>query len=350
MRLGNRPSKCVKNKAISVPKYNTLRYDDIATKGGKRDMIHQQIYVLGDLTYPGSPLAPNKPDGPGEAAIPQADLKTRPAAVAGRFYPGDAAELQQTVDALLAEAAKEVAAGQAELEVPTTPNLKAMISPHAGYAYSGAIAATGYAWLKAIAERIKRVVLVGPAHYVGFEGIATVGVDAMATPLGNVMVDRTMVDAALELPFVSVHDEAHAPEHGLEVHLPFLQRVLGEFTVAPFIFSRTDGQHVGELLEKLWGGPETLILVSSDLSHFFNYDDARELDQAACEAIEQFDADSLREEQACGRLAIQGLLNIAPSHHLNVKTLDLRNSGDTAGSKDRVVGYGSWVFEESSPT
>ncbi len=305
-------------------------------------MKNEQIYVLGDLTYPGSPLAPQ--DTSKDTKSPP--QKARPAAVAGRFYPADPTELAAMVDRFITDAATWMG-DDLKPDADQTAHFKAMISPHAGYVFSGPIAGSGYLWLKAAAERIKKVVLIGPAHYKSFEGVATISADAMASPLGDLPVDRPLLDKAMQLPFVAVNDEAHAPEHGLEVHLPFLQRVLGTgdaFTVAPFIFSRTDGQRVGELIEALWGGPETLILVSSDLSHFYNYDDANTLDHAACEAIEQFDPVAIKEEQACGRLAIQGLLHVGPSHNLHVKTLDLRNSGDTAGSKDRVVGYGSWVF------
>ena len=262
-------------------------------------------------------------------------MRIRPAAVAGRFYPDDAKELSFSVWQMI-EAARE--------QVSAVPDIKAIIGPHAGYIYSGPIAAAAYAALGDLKGRIKRVVLIGPSHFVPLTGIATSSADAFATPLGQLPLDRVALDAALELPFVITYDEAHAQEHGLEVHLPFLQVALGSFKLAPFVFGDSTGSQCAELLKKLWGGPETLIVISSDLSHYLDYASARQVDMATCAAIEAMRPDQIGEKQACGRLAVQGLLQAGSEHHLKTRTLDLRNSGDTAGPRNRVVGYGAWAL------
>ncbi len=261
-------------------------------------------------------------------------MKLRTPAVSGAFYPRDADELGRMVDACLAEAAP--AAGE--------PPPKALIVPHAGYVYSGPIAGRGYARLAPVRDTVSRVVLLGPAHRVFVQGLAASSADAFVTPLGAVAVDRAAVAAACELPQVRVSDEAHAPEHSLEVHLPFLQRVLGDFALVPFAVGDASDEEVADVLEKLWGGPETLIVVSSDLSHYYDHATARRLDAAACRAIEALEPGALDEESACGRVPICGLLLAARRHGLAARTLDLRNSGDTAGSRDQVVGYGAWAF------
>lgn len=260
--------------------------------------------------------------------------RARPPAVAGLFYPDDPEVLRRDVEAHLA------AAGLAEQE--TAP--KALILPHAGYVYSGPVAASGYARLPEVARRrIRRVVLLGPCHHVPLRGLAVPRAEAFATPLGAVPVDREAVARALALPQVVTSDEAHAAEHSLEVHLPFLQRLLGDFALVPFAVGDASAEEVAEVLELLWGGPETLVVVSSDLSHYHDYAEARRLDAATCRAIEALDPEALDEESACGRVPVRGLLVVARRRGLAARTVDLRSSGDTAGPRDRVVGYGAWL-------
>jgi AmmeMemoRadiSam system protein B len=261
----------------------------------------------------------------------------RPAAVAGLFYPGRAAELAATVEHLLREAEDAIRAG---------PPPKAIIAPHAGYIYSGAIAASAYVQLRPLAGRIRRVVLIGPCHRVPLQGLAVPSAAAFATPLGEVPVDREAVAALLTLPQVCVFDRTHADEHALEVHLPFLQEVLGHFAVVPIVAGRARADEVAETLERVWGGEETLIVVSSDLSHYLDYDRARAIDSVTCRAIEALDDTSIASDQACGSVPVAGLLTLARRRGLAVTTLDLRNSGDTAGDHARVVGYGAWMFTE----
>ena len=263
--------------------------------------------------------------------------QVRPAAVAGSFYPGDASTLATQVAAYLAEAAL---AG-ARTRVP-----KAIIAPHAGYMYSGAIAASIYARLAPLAGTVRRVVLAGPAHRVYVAGAAIPSVHAFASPLGNVTLDLEALAALRKLSFVEVSDRAHALEHSLEVHLPFLQSVLGAFALVPIVVGDASPREMAELFEELWGGPETLIVVSSDLSHYLPYDSARGRDRDTARAILAMDA-TLVPEEACGAAPINGLLQAARAHGLKPEMVDLRNSGDTAGSRDRVVGYGAFAFTEA---
>lgn len=261
----------------------------------------------------------------------------RPAAVAGMFYPASQRELDATVRAMLAA-----------VPLPTAdePLPKAIIAPHAGYVYSGPVAATAYARLVRRKGQVQRVVLIGPSHRVWLEGLAVPRCDAFATPLGSVAVDREAVADVLALDAVTVLDAAHAEEHSLEVHLPFLQAVLGTFTIVPLLVGEARPTDVAAVLERLWGGDETLIVVSSDLSHYLSYESAQTLDAATCRAIETLDPAAIGREQACGGAAVKGLLTLAKRRQLRVRTLDLRNSGDTAGDRRRVVGYGAWVFSE----
>ncbi|GAB6067471.1 AmmeMemoRadiSam system protein B [Methylothermus subterraneus] len=254
-------------------------------------------------------------------------------AVAGLFYPDDAVELEEMVRQFLAAA-----------EAPADLIPKALIAPHAGYVYSGPIAASAYRLLLPAKDQIERVVLLGPAHRVAFAGLALPSVDAFVTPLGRVAADRQAIAKLADLPYVLRFDAAHEPEHSLEVQLPFLQEVLTEFKLVPIVVGLTEPETVAEVLERLWGGPETLIVVSSDLSHYHDYHTARCLDRATSQAIEDLDPSRLNEESACGRIPVAGLLLVARKHGLKAKTLDLRNSGDTAGSKDQVVGYGAYAF------
>lgn len=262
---------------------------------------------------------------------------TRPAAVAGMFYPGNAAECESVMAACLAPAE----AAQAGKPVP-----KAIIAPHAGWVYSGPIAAQVYARLEPARGRITRVVLLGPSHRVAFHGLALAGADSFATPLGAVAVDKTAQQVLAPLPQVGLLDQAHAQEHSLEVHLPFLQRVLGDFVLVPLVVGEASPSDVAEVLEALWGGPETLIVISSDLSHYLDYDSARALDAQTAAAILNLNPDAIAWEQACGRVPVGGLLEVARRRGLSVEMVDMRNSGDTAGDRRQVVGYGAWAFTD----
>lgn len=257
----------------------------------------------------------------------------RSPAVAGLFYPAEAQHLKEAIDHLLVEAK------------PHHFKPKALIVPHAGYIYSGAIAASAYACLSAIADEIKHVVLLGPAHRVAMQGIALPKVEVFETPLGRVTVDQALVAAITHLPQVIVSTEAHTMEHALEVQLPFLQRVLGDFTLLPLVAGMATGEEVAQVLEQVWGGDETLIVISSDLSHYLPYPAAQRIDRATVQTILQM-RQPITHEQACGSIPINGLLIAARKYHLTPYLLDLRNSGDTAGSRDRVVGYAAIAFSE----
>jgi AmmeMemoRadiSam system protein B len=260
----------------------------------------------------------------------------RQPAVADMFYPGNARELQHMVQSFLREAQTPAR----ESEAP-----KAMVAPHAGYVYSGPIAANAYARLTKAKERIKRVVLLGPSHRVPLLGCACSSADYFATPLGNVPLDRDAIAQILALPFVKQLDQAHTLEHSLEVHLPFLQTVLADFSLVPVVVGDCRPEEVAQLLETLWGGDETLVVVSSDLSHYHDYQTAKQMDSATCAAIEKLDYNAIDSHHACGVMPLRGLLYVAKKHHMHAHTVDCRNSGDTAGPRDQVVGYGSYVFE-----
>ena len=263
-------------------------------------------------------------------------IKVRPPAVAGQFYPGHPDRLRAEVSELLAD----VTASAGSLP-------KALIAPHAGYIYSGGVAARAFATLRERAPGIERVVLIGPAHYVPVRGVAAPTVDAFETPLGRVAVDWDALTALAGLPFVVRADAPHAPEHALEVELPFLQTLLPSFQVVPLVVGDAAAQDVADVLRRLWGGPETLIVVSSDLSHFHDYETARRLDAATAAAVERGDWAALGPKEACGCLAMAGLLVEASRRGLAARRLALCNSGDTAGPRDRVVGYGAWSFEQA---
>ncbi len=265
---------------------------------------------------------------------------TRPAAVAGSFYPADPEALKHQVKAYLREAVDP----PTQTEEPGTTPPKAIIVPHAGYIYSGPVAASVYAQLRPWHEVIKRVILLGPSHRVPLEGIASSSAGNFATPLGEVPLDREAIRQVLLLPQVGELDEAHRLEHSLEVQLPFLQELIDDFTLVPLVFGCSSAEAIAEVLEQIWGGPETLIVVSSDLSHFHNYSEASVMDQQAVQAIKELAPEKLSSDQACGQKAIQALLIAARRHGLQAKQLDLRNSGDTAGGKDRVVGYAAFEF------
>jgi AmmeMemoRadiSam system protein B len=253
----------------------------------------------------------------------------RPAAVAGTFYPANAGELRRVVDAYLANAG-----------VAPSPDAcpKAVIVPHAGYIYSGSVAASAFARVAAYGHRIARIVLVGPAHRLFVDGLAAPGAAHLRTPLGDVEVDR----AAAELP---AHPAAHAREHCLEVELPFLQRVAPHAKIVPVIGSRARPDEVAALLDRLWGGAETLFVISSDLSHYEPYVDAARHDARTAARIVALDA-TIAAEDACGAIGINGLLWLARRRRLRVELVDLRSSGDTAGTRDEVVGYGAFAAYE----
>ena len=263
----------------------------------------------------------------------------RKPAVAGMFYPGHRDELARSVAQML---------GAAASAAPQRPAPKAIIAPHAGYIYSGPIAASVYSLLAPARKMIRRVVLLGPTHRVPVRGLALPGVAAFATPLGVVAIDQEAIAALDALPQVGTSAQAHALEHSLEVHLPFLQAALERFTLVPLAVGQANARAVAEVIDTLWGGPETLIVVSSDLSHYLPYSDAQALDRATAQAILDLTVD-ISHEQACGATPVTGLTLTARKRGLKPELVDLRNSGDTAGDKQRVVGYGAFAFYEDGP-
>lgn len=254
-------------------------------------------------------------------------------AVAGSFYPANADQLRQQVHAYLIRA-------HSGTRVP-----KALIAPHAGLVYSGAIAASAYARLEPAFDTINRVVLLGPSHRVAFKGLALTQADTYVTPLGAIPIDHTIEPILADLAYVGILEQAHTHEHSLELQLPFLQQQLANFSLIPIVTGDATPEQVGTVLERLWGGPETLIVISSDLSHYHNYETAQKLDKATSVTIEKLQYERLDYESACGRVPISGLLKLARDKNLSVKTIDLRNSGDTGGDKRRVVGYGAYVID-----
>jgi len=261
----------------------------------------------------------------------------RPPAVAGMFYPGDPAGLRDELLTCLAVP-----------PAPTFPDaglLKSLIVPHAGYVYSGGTAGHAYARLAPLAGRIRRVVLLGPCHRISVRGLAAPTVKAFTTPLGSIPLDRAVLDALADLPQVVASDAAHAQEHSLEVQLPFLQTVLGAFELVPLAVGDASAGEVAEVLDRLWGGPETLIVISSDLSHFHSYREAQSIDNATVSHILALDQ-LTSFDQACGALPINGLLAVARRRGLRIERVAQCNSGDTAGDKGRVVGYASFALYE----
>lgn len=265
-------------------------------------------------------------------------MKTRSPAVAGSFYPADPFTLRQQIDGFLAvDGGQKTAAAVAP---------KALLCPHAGIIYSGKTAGIGYAQLLAHRDRIRRVVLLGPTHRVGIRGLAVPSVDAFATPLGEVPIDRAGRTAALRLPQVAMSDAPHLAEHSLEVQLPFLQRALDQFSVLPLAVGEASAAEVAEVIDAVWGGAETLIVISSDLSHFHPYDEAQVIDRDSIDTVLAL-AGPLDHEQACGATPLNGLLRVAQRRGLRPALLDLRNSGDTAGDRHRVVGYAALRFDDA---
>ncbi len=221
---------------------------------------------------------------------------------------------------------------------------KALIVPHAGYLYSGPIAARAYLALEPGAEVVRRVVLVGPSHRVAFKGLAVPTCREFATGIGSVPIDDAARAKVLSLPFVHSRDDAHRDEHSLEVQLPFLQVVLERFVALPIVVGRATGEQVAEALELVWGGEETVIVISSDLSHYLDYEAAKRRDAATADAIERLEPERIGYEDACGCIGVRGILRVAAKHGLDVDRLDLRSSGDTAGGLREVVGYGAWAL------
>ena len=267
-------------------------------------------------------------------------VDVRPPAVAGAFYPKQASALSFDVMAMLTQARQQVQASEQQLPTP-----KALIVPHAGYLYSGAMAARAYARLAAGHPHIHRVVLLGPVHQVPVRGLALPGVDVFQTPLGPVALDQAAMARVATLPQVVVSQAAHAQEHALEVQLPFLQSVLDDFQLVPLAVGDATPAEVAEVLALLWGGPETLIVVSSDLSHYLPYRAAQLCDAATVQTMLDLGS-TLTHAQACGGVCINGLMLAARQHHLQPTLLGLCNSGDTVGDKTRVVGYAALALTD----
>ena len=271
---------------------------------------------------------------------------TRPPAVAGLFYPALAPELRHSLADYLARPARR-----------STGTPKAIVAPHAGYRYSGPVAGSAFAPFRPLRGRVARVVVLGPSHYVPFEGLALPAADRFVTPLGEVEIDLEAARELLEWPQVTIDPAPHGREHSLEVELPFLQEVLGEFRLVPLVVGRATPRQVADVLETVWGGEETRIVVSSDLSHYLDYETARRVDAATARRIVELDT-AIAPEDACGAAAVNGLLQLfrqradgeradgerADSERVDGEILDLRNSGDTAGPRDQVVGYGAFSF------
>lgn len=258
---------------------------------------------------------------------------TRPPAVSGLFYPDDPVELRANIDGFIDRVSRRNRA-------PSPP--VAMIVPHAGYIYSGAVAASAYAELRDWVSSYRRVVLIGPAHRVAFQGIALPDVEVFASPLAEMQLDLQAVQELLSLPFVAQNECAHAAEHSLEVQLPFLQTVLADVLLVPLLVGDCTAEMLDAALE-LVVDADTLVVVSSDLSHYQPYAVAQALDTETCASIVR-GSPSIDHQHACGATAVNGLAIYAQRHHWSAELLDLRNSGDTAGSRDQVVGYASLVY------
>ncbi len=262
---------------------------------------------------------------------------TRPPAVAGMFYPGETSALQDQINGYLKEGNQE------ETIIP-----KALIVPHAGTIYSGSIAGSGYRRLLQYRHVIRKVILLGPAHRVHLKGLALPTVDRFQSPLGNIDLDTKIISQLVEeFPQVSYSEIAHAEEHSLEVQLPFLQSILSSFRLVPLVVGDASAIEVAEVIEHLWGGDESLLLISSDLSHFHTYDKAVRVDKKTAGLIEAFKGDELPSQSACGLVPLRGLLRLARQKKMTIQRFDLRNSGDTAGPRDQVVGYGCWGLYEN---
>ncbi|MDH4200303.1 MAG: AmmeMemoRadiSam system protein B [Spirochaetia bacterium] len=262
-------------------------------------------------------------------------MYVRKAAVSGYFYPEDKEELNSLTNQLLNEFDKE--------NIKADP--KALIVPHAGYAYSGRVAASAYHMLTKSLQTIKKIILLGPSHRVPVKGIALSSADCFETPMGNISVDTQLRNKLVQDPGIFVQDEAHKAEHSLEVQLPFLQKIFGnEVQILPALTNRASPYQIVDFLEKIWGDMETRIVVSSDLSHYLGYDEAKRKDRYTSDAIIHFDIEHLHDDDACGLIGIKGLLMAAQQKTLTPECILLSNSGDSSGDKSKVVGYGSFCF------
>jgi AmmeMemoRadiSam system protein B len=259
----------------------------------------------------------------------------RPPAVAGLFYPANRNELAQQVN-------KELS----QVTLQTVHHPQAIIVPHAGYIYSASIAASVFKCLQGFRTTIKRVLLIGPSHRVAFDGLALSSAEFFHTPLGNIRIDTNGQQQLLSNPGVQVIDQAHENEHSLEVQLPFLQQVLDDFSLIPIVAGNASIELVAKVIDTLWDAKETLVVISSDLSHYHDYQTAQQLDKTTSKAILELNYSAIESRNACGFIAVNGLLFFAKQHHLKASIIDVRNSGDTAGDKKSVVGYGSYLFEE----
>ncbi len=260
-------------------------------------------------------------------------MRARAPAFAGMFYPDKPQELAAAVKGYVAQATPPA--------TPAPP--KAVIAPHAGYIYSGPIAGTAYASLSARREQIARVVLVGPSHHVAFAGVATSGAGVFETPIGPLAIDREAVASLVQAGLAREFEPAHENEHSLEVQLPFLKQVFPDARLVPLVAGDDDWRAVQRILAEIWGGDETAIVISSDLSHYHDYATAQRIDAGTARSMERLAAGEVGPEQACGATGVNALLALVAEKGLACSTLDLRNSGDTAGPKNRVVGYGAFA-------
>lgn len=258
-------------------------------------------------------------------------MRTRAPAVAGMFYSDKPQELAANVRSFVAAASS------------TSKAPKAIVAPHAGYIYSGPVAGSAYAALALRGEEVERVILIGPSHRVAFSGLATSGAAVFETPLGPMHVDRDAVAALTSKHLAREFDNPHQNEHSLEVQLPFLKQACPGARIVPILSGDDDWQAMAQAIDLLWGGQETALVVSSDLSHYHDYATAKSIDAATAGALEKLAAGRVDFEQACGATAVNALLSVAASKDMACTTLDLRNSGDTAGPRDRVVGYGAFA-------
>lgn len=259
-------------------------------------------------------------------------MRRRRTVAAGRFYSADPRELAETVDGLLAAAS-----------IGTGPAPVGIVVPHAGYQYSGAVAATAYARL-ASSLPVERVLVLGPAHFVPVAGCAVPAAAAFETPLGSVPVDAVCCERLAQFPGVVRDDAPHAPEHSVEVQLPFLQRLLPtDWELVPIVVGRAEAEVVVGVIDSA-AGPDTAVVCSTDLSHYLDQEQAAARDRRTAEAIVGRRADEIGDRDACGAAALRGVLAWARRRDVSVELLDLRTSGDTSGDRSRVVGYGAFAL------
>lgn len=262
-------------------------------------------------------------------------IAVRRPAVAGTFYPEDGPALQAVLRTCFDAAIRPG---------PDPREPTALVVPHAGYIYSGPVAATAYLRLEPVRSTIRRVVLLGPSHHVPVRGLALSSADGWQSPLGLVPLDTDAASELRRLPHVEVDDTAHAFEHSLEVQIPFLQAVLSDFSLIPIAVGAATPEEVAAVIDALWTDPDTLVVVSTDLSHYHPYLEAVERDARTSTAIVGLRSQDIGDRDACGARPLRGLLHAAARRRLTVEQLDLRNSGDTAGDRTRVVGYGAFAL------